>query len=209
MTVDGYEPRFNIAPGQPQPVIPNETPDEIAEFRWGLVPQWMGDPDDGFVNARSETAHEKPAFRHAWERRPCLVLSTEFYEWRAANGGPKRPYRVYQEDDPAFAIAGLWEEREAAESDAVLRTVMILTTEPNDVVEPIHDRMPVVLPREDERRWLAADPDERRRSSDRADGRRAIGSGRVRLNAGRRAYSSVASSCGCSAPQNVLSVTTV
>ncbi|MFC4440147.1 MULTISPECIES: SOS response-associated peptidase [Natrialbaceae] len=161
VTIDDYRPRFNVAPQQPHPVISNEDPDEITEYRWGLVPQWMDDPSEGFINARSETAHEKPAFRHAWKTRPCLVLSTGFYEWKQPNGSPKQPYRVYREDDPAFAMAGLWEEREREDGET-LRTVTILTTEPSETVEPIHDRMPVVLPRNDERMWLEADSEERR-----------------------------------------------
>jgi putative SOS response-associated peptidase YedK len=159
--IDSYQPRFNISPQQPHPVISNADPDMITEYRWGLAPQWMDDTSDGFINARSETAHEKPAFRHAWEMRPCLVLSTGFYEWKQSNSGSKQPYRVYRKSDPAFTMAGLWEERKLENSES-LRTVTILTTEPNKVVEPIHDRMPVVLPRDEERTWLEADSDERR-----------------------------------------------
>ena len=153
----GYHPRFNIAPGEPLEIITNEEPEAIDRYTWGLVPHWADDPSDGFINARSETAHEKSAFRDAWTSRPCLVLSSGFYEWQAANRGPKQPYRVYREDDVAFAMAGLWEEWDG-DNGKTLRTVTILTTEPNDVVEPIHDRMPVVLPREEEETWLAAGP---------------------------------------------------
>lgn len=160
VTDGGYQPRFNIAPGDRLEVITNEEPDAIDRYTWGLVPHWADAPDDGFINARSETAHEKPAFRDAWTRRPCLVLSSGFYEWQRQNGGPKQPYRVYRED-AAFAMAGLWNEWRD-KTGRQLRTVTILTTEPSDVVGPIHDRMPVVLPRDDESRWLTAGPDERR-----------------------------------------------
>lgn len=155
----GYQPRFNIAPAAPIEIITNEAPDEIDQYTWGLVPHWADEPAEGFINARAETAHEKPAFRKAWSKRPCLVLSSGFYEWQAANGGLKQPYRLYRENDPAFAMAGLWEEWEGDGEQR--RTVTILTTDPNDVVEPIHDRMPVVLPRSAEQTWLAAGPDER------------------------------------------------
>lgn len=155
----GYRPRYNIAPGQDLEVVTGDAPGEIERYRWGLVPDWADRPDGGIVNVRSETAAEKRAFADAWECRPCLVPSTGFYEWRAPDGGPKQPYRVHREDDPAFAMAGLWEVREGA--DGTIPRVAILTTEPNDLVAPIHDRMPVVLPRDEEDRWLEADPAER------------------------------------------------
>ncbi|MFB6300228.1 MAG: SOS response-associated peptidase [Halobacteriales archaeon] len=156
----GYRPRFNIAPGEPLEIITNDTPDEIDRYTWGLVPHWADEPGEAFVNARSETAHEKPAFQDAWASRPCLILSSGFYEWRQRNGGAKQPYRIYREDDVAFAMAGLWAEWEG-ENDESFRTVTILTTEPNQIVKPIHDRMPVILPRDEERTWLTADAAER------------------------------------------------
>ena len=159
VTDGGYVPRYNIAPGQPLEVVTNEAPDEIDELRWGLVPPWADGPGDGLINARSETAHEKRPFADAWESRPCLVLSSGFYEWQARSGGPKQPYRVHRRDDPAFAMAGLWEVWEG--DDQTVPCVTILTTEPNDLVAPIHDRMPVVLPGGTESAWLAGDPDER------------------------------------------------
>lgn len=157
---DEYQPRFNLAPHQPHPVITNEAPDEVTAYRWGLVPQWMDDPSDGFINARSETADEKPAFRDAWEERPCLVPSTGFYEWQTANGGPKQPYRIHRPDEPAFAMAGLWEPQHNAD-DTLPGTVTILTTEPSAVMQDIHDRMPVILPSDEEHTWLAGDPADR------------------------------------------------
>ena len=94
VTDGGYTPRYNIAPGQPTEIITNEAPDEIDQYHWGLIPHWVDEPEDGFINARSETADEKRAFRNAWESRPCLVLSSGFYEWQKQNGGPKQPYRI-------------------------------------------------------------------------------------------------------------------
>ncbi|MFB6083322.1 MAG: SOS response-associated peptidase [Halorientalis sp.] len=156
---DDYRPRYNVAPTDPIEVVTNEAPDTVDRFRWGLIPEW-GDPDDeGFVNARSETAPEKPAFRDAWESRPCLVLSSGFYDWKSVERGPNQPYRFHVEDSVAFAMAGLWERRET--DGGTLDTVTVLTTEPNAVVEPIHHRMPVILPRDEEGTWLTADPDER------------------------------------------------
>lgn len=157
----GYSPRFNIAPSEPLEVKTNEAPAEIDQYIWGLVPFWADDPDDaGWINARSETAHEKPAFRAAWSDRPCLVLSTGFYEWQETNGGPKQPYRVYRENDTAFAMAGLWEKWEG-ENGETLKTVTILTTDANELVASIHDRMPVILPPDEESEWLTGDSDKR------------------------------------------------
>jgi putative SOS response-associated peptidase YedK len=155
----GYVPRYNIAPGEPLEVITSDAPGEIDRFHWGLLPTWADDTDEGLINARAETAGEKRSFADAWESRPCLVLSSGFYEWRETGGGPKRPYRVYREDAPAFAIAGLWETWEG--DDRTIPSVTILTTEPNELMEPIHDRMPVVLPRDEEAAWLTGDPEER------------------------------------------------
>ena len=154
-----YSPRFNIAPGSGLEVITNDQPDKIDQFHWGLLPHWAETIDDGFINARSETADEKPAFREAWDDRPCLVLSSGFYEWQTTNGGPKQPYRIYKNDQPAFAMAGLWEETTI--DGETVRSVTILTTDPNELVAPIHDRMPVVLREADERRWLEESPDSR------------------------------------------------
>ncbi|MCU4800257.1 SOS response-associated peptidase [Halobacteria archaeon HArc-gm2] len=157
-----YRPRFNIAPSDDLEVITNEAPETIDQFHWGLVPSWADDPNQGMINARSETAAEKRSFREAWERRPCLVPSTGFYEWQERDVGGKRPYRVYRDgDDPSFAMAGLWERWEG--DDESVATVTILTTEPNDVVDPIHDRMPVILNESSEREWLVAGPDERQK----------------------------------------------
>lgn len=161
VTDGGYRPRFNIAPGQPLEVITNDAPDEIDQYHWGLIPFWADEPGEGIINARSETADEKNVFKRAWDARPCLVLTSGFYEWRQSNGGPKQPYRIHREDEPAFAMAGLWEVWEG-ETDEAIPSVTILTTDPNELVEPIHDRMPVVLPRDDEDSWLAGDPDDRR-----------------------------------------------
>ncbi|WP_312912783.1 SOS response-associated peptidase [Natronosalvus caseinilyticus] len=156
----GYTPRYNIAPGDDLEVITNEADDEIDRYHWGLIPFWSNEPQEGIINARSETADEKRVFKRAWESRPCLVLSSGFYEWKSANGGPKQPYRIHRENGPVFAMAGLWDVWEG-EADTIT-CVTILTTEPNDLMEPIHDRMPVVLPESAETEWLSAGPDARK-----------------------------------------------
>ena len=123
-------------------------------LRWGLVPGWAKDPAIGsrLINARAETAAEKPAFRTALRRRRCLVAADGFYEWQQA-GRTKQPYFIHLRDDRPFALAGLWEAWEGADH-AWLETCTLLTTEPNDVVRPIHDRMPVILPPQAYSCWL-------------------------------------------------------
>ena len=160
VTDGGYVPRYNIAPGEQLDVITNRATDEIDRYQWGLLPSWADDPGEGIINAHSETAAEKRAFRDAWDSQSCLVLSSGFYEWQERNGGPKQPYRIYREDAPAFAMAGLWEVWEGEES--AIPCVTILTTEPNDLMQPIHDRMPVILPGGAEETWLTVGPDERK-----------------------------------------------
>ena len=152
----GYEPRYNIAPGADLEVITNDAPGAIGRYHWGLLPLWADERGEGIVNARSETVDQKRPFEDAWDSRPCLVLSSGFYEWQARAGGPKRPYRVYREDGPTFAMAGLWDVWEG--EDGPVPCVTILTTEPNELMEPIHDRMPVVLPKDAESEWLTAGP---------------------------------------------------
>jgi putative SOS response-associated peptidase YedK len=159
---ESYRPRYNVAPTESVEVITAGEPDEIRQFYWGLRPEWAGPEKEGFINARSETVAGKPAFADAWESRPCLVLSSGFYEWKETDRGGKRPYRVYREDDVAFAMAGVHERWKPDDSDAgPLDTVTVLTTEPSDLVEPLHHRMAVVLPRDEEDEWLTAGPDER------------------------------------------------
>lgn len=155
----GYTPRYNIAPGDPLEVITNEAADEIDQYHWGLIPFWADAPEEGLINARSETAADKGVFQNAWESRPCLVLSSGFYEWRQRNGGPKQPYRIHRDDAPGFAMAGLWETWEG--DGRTVDCVTILTTEPNDLMADIHDRMPVVLPADAEEAWLGSTPDDR------------------------------------------------
>jgi putative SOS response-associated peptidase YedK len=127
---------------------------ELAWLRWGLVPSWAKDPSIGnrLINARAETVAEKPAFRTALRRRRCLVVADGFYEWQRS-GRAKDPYFIRMRDDRPFAFAGLWESWEGPDH-SVLETCTILTTEPNELVRPIHDRMPVILPPEVYACWL-------------------------------------------------------
>lgn len=155
----GYSPRYNIAPGENIEIITNDAPDEINQFRWGLVPSWADAPTDRMINARAETVDEKRVFEDAWKSRPCLVLSSGFYEWQSQSGYAKQPYRIHRENDPAFAMAGLWDVWKG--DDETISSVTILTTESNELMAPIHDRMPVILPRDAESEWLSAGPETR------------------------------------------------
>lgn len=159
---ESYGPRYNIAPEQSLDVITGAESDSIKRFSWGLVPFWADSPDDaGWINARSETASEKPGFREAWKNRPCIIPSTGFYEWKGQNGGRKQPYRIHRQDE-IFSMAGLWEHWEDDDSEQELYSVTILTTDANSLMDPIHDRMPVILQEEDESGWLSGDSEERK-----------------------------------------------
>ena len=157
-----YSPRYNVAPTENLVAIRDDTPETLDFLTWGLVPHWADDPSgSGLINARAETLAEKPSFRDAYENRRCLVLADGFYEWRE-DGGVKQPYRVCRSDDEPFAMAGLWERWEG--NGEIRETATIVTTEPNDTVRPLHDRMAAILPPGEERRWLDADDEGDRES---------------------------------------------
>lgn len=153
------EPRYNIAPSQEVVSVVRERGAEAAEatmLKWGLVPFWADDPSIGhrMANARSESAAEKPAFKQAFRRRRCLVPADGFYEWQAAEGkSPKLPWFIHLTDRSAFALGGIW-ERWHPDAPEAIRSCAILTTAPNDLMQQIHDRMPVILPPEAFDAWL-------------------------------------------------------
>jgi putative SOS response-associated peptidase YedK len=151
--------RFNIAPGDDVLAV---TTDRAGEprgetLRWGLVPSWAQRPDTGLkmINARVETAPERPAFRRAFERFRCLIVADGFYEWRPGprTGSRKQPFHITRDDGGLFAFAGLWSIWHG-QSAEVLRTCTILTTAANSAIAALHDRMPVILDPADEREWL-------------------------------------------------------
>lgn len=181
-----HERRYNAAPGQALPVVTDETPERIQAAEWGLIPTWADDDGHAPINARAETLAEKPSFRDAVAgvetagesadpgeaAGRCLVLSDGFYEWGQDADGERRPYRITRVDDEPFAMAGLWTRwrppgtqtdlgefaGDGPTAEPSLRTTFtVVTTEANDAVGRIHDRMPVILARADERRWLSAD----------------------------------------------------
>ncbi len=152
-------PRYNIAPTQPVAAIREvEGLRELVQLRWGLLPSWSDAATGGppMINARSETAATRPAFRNAFRARRCLIPADGFYEWQAGDGGgsgPKQPYLITVRDERPFAFAGLWERCRAPDKSTV-ESCTILTTEANDRLKGLHDRMPVILPRDLYGPWL-------------------------------------------------------
>jgi putative SOS response-associated peptidase YedK len=151
-----FLPRFNIAPTQPLAVVPNNGLNALNFFTWGLVPFWAKDPSIGnrMINARSETLAEKPSFRNAYKRRRCLIFADGFYEWQKVPGEKtKIPTYIRMKDGKPFTFAGLWEEWNSPDGSQILSTTIITTT-PNELVQPIHNRMPVILPQTAHDTWL-------------------------------------------------------
>lgn len=149
------KPRYNIAPGQPIPVILDDSGRRrIGPLRWGLVPAWASDEKIGYkmINARAETLLEKPAFRRLFERKRCIIPADGFYEWKQMDRG-KQPMRITMKNGEPFAFAGLFDTWTRPDGER-LHTCTIITTRPNQVVADIHDRMPVILRPEDEDLWL-------------------------------------------------------
>jgi putative SOS response-associated peptidase YedK len=127
---------------------------ELALLRWGLIPSWADDPKVGtrLINARAETAAERPAFRDAFRYHRCLIPADGFYEWKT-EGRQKKPFYIRRQDSKPFALAGLWEHWEAPQKPPI-DSCTILTTEANKLVQPLHDRMPAILAPADFERWI-------------------------------------------------------
>lgn len=155
---DMPKPRYNIAPSQAVPVVISRSPRALVMMQWGLVPFWAKDPSIGsrMINARSETVASRPAYRASVKSRRCLVPTTGFYEWKDSDKG-KIPYLVKKKDEKLFAMAGLYDHWMGADGSELL-SFTILTTDSNEMMRPIHDRMPVVLHRDDEELWVKSEP---------------------------------------------------
>ena len=154
-----YAPRYNVAPGQPAPVVVGGERRALRLMKWGLIPSWAGDPSIGnrMINARAETLAEKRSFRPLLPHRRCLVVGDGFYEWRPASSGRgKIPIRFVLSEGGPFAFAGLWDSWCAPDGEEV-PSFTIVTTAANDLIHPFHDRMPVILTRDNEAGWI--DPD--------------------------------------------------
>lgn len=153
-----YKASYNCAPSQRLAILSGQEPLTLNYFRWGLIPSWARDAAIGnkMINARSETILEKPAFNQAFLKRRCLVPADSFYEWTKNPG--KTPYRILLKNSPCFSMAGIWEQWKNNDGE-VIRSFAILTTQANRLIAPLHDRMPVILHREEERFWLTPLPE--------------------------------------------------
>ncbi len=148
------QPRYNIAPGQDVLCVIRDGENRLEPLRWGLIPYWAKDPAIGsrLINARAETLAEKPSFRYAFAKRRCLIVADGFFEWRPA-GKRRVPVYIFLKSKKPFGLAGLYETWKSPDGKD-LRTCTLITTEANDLVRPMHDRMPVILSQDVEDRWL-------------------------------------------------------
>jgi putative SOS response-associated peptidase YedK len=154
-------PRYNVCPTQSVPAVrlnSEKKQRQLAMLKWGLIPGWAKDPTIGnrLINARSDTVAQKPSFRSAFKRRRCLMVADGFYEWQKTNG-KKQPFFIGLKDESPFAFAGLWEHWKEPEGEPV-ESCAIITTDANDLVKDIHNRMPVILKMKDYDLWL--DPEQ-------------------------------------------------
>lgn len=146
--LDPVGPRYNIAPTQP--VMAVTAVDKAQELIWGLIPSWSKTPKP-IINARSETLDDKASFSESFQHRRCLILADGFYEWRRV-GKARQAFYIQMKDERAFAFAGIWDRWRNGETS--VKTCAIVTTDANDVLAPIHDRMPVILREESYEKWL-------------------------------------------------------
>jgi putative SOS response-associated peptidase YedK len=157
-----FGPSWNIAPQTFQPVIRlnRDTGErEIALMRWGLVPFWARDAKVGYstINAQAETITISPTYREAFKHRRCLVPADAFYEWQKIDSKTKQPFAISLKTGEPYAFAGLWEIWRDTNAGTALRSFAIVTTDPNEVVQPLHNRMPVIVPERDYDRWLSTE----------------------------------------------------
>ena len=149
-----YKARYNCAPGQELAVISSTDLGEISLFHWGLIPSWARERSIGYkmINAKSETILEKPSYKNAFRSRRCLVPADSFFEWQ--KDAEKNPYRILMKDERLFAMAGIWDRWTSSDGE-IVHSFSILTTSPNELMNGIHDRMPVILNEADEKPWLS------------------------------------------------------
>ena len=155
-----YTARYNIAPTQPILALPNDGTGKADFFLWGLIPSWAKDPSIGsrMINARAETLAEKPAFRAAYKYHRCIIFSNGFFEWQARPGTKtKVPHFIHLKSGSPFAFAGLWEHWQSPDG-AEIKSATIITTEPNELMSTIHNRMPVILSGAAQAQWLEPAP---------------------------------------------------
>jgi len=158
-----FRPSYNVAPSQDVVAVrfnPETGQRTLDALRWGLVPYWAKDIKIGYslINAKAETVAEKSAFREAFKSRRCLIAADGFYEWKKLDAKTKQPYAIAMGDRSLFGFAGLWERWKDRVSGEVVRSCTIITTEPNEVCAPIHDRMPVIIDPAEYGKWLGEEP---------------------------------------------------
>jgi len=154
-----FGPSWNVAPQTFQPIVrlDRDTGErEVVLMRWGLIPFWSNDEKIGLrtINAKAETITTTPAFREAFKYRRCLVPADAFYEWQKLDAKTRQPFAIAMKDGRPYAFAGVWEKWKDRAARADLLTFAVITTDPNEVVQPMHDRMPVIIPERDYDRWL-------------------------------------------------------
>ncbi len=151
---DAVEPSYNVAPGQEIAVILKDESRKLGLLKWGLIPSWSKDPAIGnrMINARAETLAEKPSFKHPLRRKRCLIVADGFFEWKK-EGKQKIPMYIFLKDQKPFVFAGLWDTWTSPDGKKI-STCTIITTEPNEFMKKIHNRMPVILPKEHIDLWL-------------------------------------------------------
>lgn len=157
--IPDFGPSWNVAPQTFQPVVrlnQDTGQREIVLMRWGLIPYWAKEPSIGLrtINAKGETITTAPAFREAIKYRRCLVPADAFYEWQKLDAKNKQPFAIAMKDEKPYALAGLWEKWKDRKVGTDLLTFTVITTDPNEIVQPLHDRMPVIIPERDYDRWL-------------------------------------------------------
>jgi putative SOS response-associated peptidase YedK len=151
-----YLPSYNVAPSQSVLAVINDgTQNKMGFLRWGLIPPWAKDMSIGYkmINARAETLTDKPSFRNAYKKKRCLIVADSFYEWKRIDSKTKIPMRIKLKSNDLFAMAGLWENWKMPDGKSIY-SCSVITTSPNELVQDIHDRMPVILRPEDENYWL-------------------------------------------------------
>ena len=151
-----FSPYFNAAPGYDLPIILNEDPNLLQLLHWGIKPKWFK-AKTGLINIRAETLREKNTFKKLFENKRCIIPSTGFYEWQKSSSGKKIPYHIKVKDEKIFSFAGVWDDVKDEKTGEIIRSFSIITTETNELLKDIHNRMPVILPKEYEEEWLNVD----------------------------------------------------
>ncbi len=151
-----YSQSYNIAPSQSVLAVINDGKSNRMGFlKWGLIPPWAKDISisNKLINARAETLSEKPSFRNAFKKKRCLIIADSFYEWKRHSDKSKTPMRIKLKTGDLYAMAGIWESWKSPEGKSIY-SCAVITTGPNELMKPIHDRMPVILKRDDEKIWV-------------------------------------------------------